>query len=102
MEVRIRIAAQIYLNVNLSYPRDNFHGFSVRLWTLLCGKFNSFGVVRVPQMCSVLLHKKQAGSTQGAKIASENNSLMKQEIVPQGARLLLFCCAAFPSSLKSC
>lgn len=76
-----------------SSPRDNFHCFSVRLWTLFCRKLDGFGVVRVPQKCSVLLRKEQARSTQGTRIASENKSLMKQEIVPQGAYLLLFCAA---------
>lgn len=78
-----------------SSPRDNFHCFSVRLWTLFCRKLDGFGVVRVPQKCSVLLRKEQARSTQGTRIASENKSLMKQEIVPQGAYLLLFCAARF-------
>lgn len=83
-------------SANLTYPKDNFHCFSVRLWTLFCRKYNGFEVVRVPQKCSALLHKKQAKSTQGTRIASENKSLRKQEIVPQGAYLLLFlCCAAF-------
>ena len=83
-----------------SSPRDNFHCFSVRLWTLFRRKLDGFGVVRVPQKCSVLLRKEQARSTQGTRIASENKSLMKQEIVPQGAYLLLFlCCTAFPSSV---
>ena len=83
-----------------SSPRDNFHCFSVRLWTLFCRKLDVFGVVRVPQKCSVLLRKEQARSTQGTRIASENKNLMKQEIVPQGAYLLLFlCCTAFPSSV---
>ena len=83
-----------------SSPRDNFHCFSVRLWTLFCRKLDAFGVVRVSQKCSVLLRKEQARSTQGTRIASENKSLMKQEIVPQGAYLLLFlCCTAFPSSV---
>ena len=80
-------------SANLTYPRDNFHCFSVRLWTLFCRKLDGFGVVRVPQKCSVLLRKEQARSTQGTRIASENKSLMKQEIVPQGAYLLLFCAA---------
>ena len=52
--------------------------------------------------CSVLLRKEQARSTQGTRIASENKSLMKQEIVPQGACLLLFCVVRFSSPLKSC
>ena len=87
-------------SANLTYPRDNFHCFSVRLWTLFCRELDGFGVVRVPQKCSVLLRKEQARSTQGTRIASENKSLMKQEIVPQGAYLLLFlCCTAFPSSV---
>jgi len=47
-------------SANLTYPRDNFHCFSVRLWTLFCRKLDAFGVVRVPQKCSVLLRKEQA------------------------------------------
>ena len=94
------VALRSSASANLTYPRDNFHCFSVRLWTLFCRKLDGFGVVRVPQECSVLLRKKQARSTQGTRIASENKSLMKQEIVPQGAYLLLFlCCTAFPSSV---
>lgn len=86
-----------------SSPRDNFHCFSVRLWTLFCRKLDAFGVVRVPQKCSVLLRKEQARSTQGTRIASENKSLMKQEIVPQGAYLLLFCAARlFLLPFRSC
>ena len=77
--------------VHLSSARDNFHCFSVRLWTLFCRKLDGFGVVRVPRKCSVLLRKEQARSIQGTRIASENKNLMKQEIVPQGAYLLLFC-----------
>ena len=46
-------------------------------------------------MCSVFFCKEHTRSTQGAKIASENKSLMKQEIVPQGAYLLLFCAVRF-------
>ena len=88
---------------HLSSPRDNFHCFSVRLWTLFCRKLDAFGVVRVPQKCSVLLRKEQARSTQGTRIASENKSLMKQEIVPQGAYLLLFCAARlFLLPFRSC
>ena len=42
-------------------------------------------------------------STQGTRIASENKSLMKQEIVPQGAYLLLFCSARlFLLPFRSC
>lgn len=90
-------------SANLTYPRDNFHCFSVRPWTLFCRKLDGFGVVRVPQKCSVLLRKEQAGSTQGTRIASENKSLMKQEIVPQGAYLLLFCVAQiFLLPFRSC
>ena len=86
-----------------SSPRDNFHCFSVRLWTLFCRKLDGFGVVRVPQKCSVLLRKEQARSTQGTRIASENKSLMKQEIVPQGAYLLLFCATRlFLLPFRSC
>ena len=86
-----------------SSPRDNFHCFSVRLWTLFCRKLDGFGVVRVPQKCSVLLRKEQARSTQGTRIASEDKSLMKQEIVPQGAYLLLFCAARlFLLPFRSC
>ena len=86
-----------------SSPRDNFHCFSVRLWTLFCRKLDAFGVVRVSQKCSVLLRKEQARSTQGTRIASENKSLMKQEIVPQGAYLLLFCAARlFLLPFRSC
>ena len=86
-----------------SSPRDNFHCFSVRLWMLFCRKLDVFGVVRVPQKCSVLLRKEQARSTQGTRIASENKSLMKQEIVPQGAYLLLFCAARlFLLPFRSC
>ena len=63
------------------------------------GKFSTFGAVHGPRKCSVLFRKEQARSTQGTRSASENKSLMKQEIVPQGAYLLLFlCCTAFPSS----
>ena len=54
------------------------------------GKFSTFGAVRGPRKWSVLLRKKQARSTQGTRIASEK-SLMKQEIIPQGVYLLLFC-----------
>ena len=94
------VALRSSASANLTYPRDNFHCFSVRLWTLFCRKLDAFGVVRVPQKCSILLRKEQAKSTQGTRIASENKSLMKQEIVPQGAYLLLFlCCTAFPSSV---
>ena len=90
-------------SANLTYPRDNFHCFSVRLWTLFCRKLGGFGVVRVPQKCSVLLRKEQARSTQGTRIASENKSLMKQEIVPQGAYLLLFCATRlFLLPFRSC
>ena len=86
-----------------SSPRDNFHCFSVHLWTLFCRKLDGFGVVRVPQKCSALLRKEQARSTQGTRIASENKSLMKQEIVPQGAYLLLFCAARlFLLPFRSC
>ena len=86
-----------------SSPRDNFHCFSVRLWTLFCRKWDVLGVVRVPQKCSVLLRKEQARSTQGTRIASENKSLMKQEIVPQGAYLLFFCAARlFLLPVRSC
>ena len=86
-----------------SSPRDNFHCFSVRLWTLFCRKLDVLGVVRVSQKCSVLLRKEQARSTQGTRIASENKSLMKQEIVPQGAYLLLFCAARlFLLPFRSC
>ena len=94
------VALRSSASANLTYPRDNFHCFSVRLWTLFCRKLDAFGVVRVPQKCSILLRKEQARSTQGTRIASENKSLMKQEIVPQGAYLLLFlCCTTFPSSV---
>ena len=90
-------------DVLLSSPRDNFHCFSVRLWTLFCRKLDAFGVVRVSQKCSVLLRKEQVRSTQGTRIASENKSLMKQEIVPQGAYLLLFCVARlFLLPFRSC
>ena len=90
-------------SANLTYPRDNFHCFSVRLWTLFCRKLDGFGVVRVPRKYSVLLRKEQARSTQGTRIASENKSLMKQEIVPQGAYLLLFCAARlFLLPFRSC
>ena len=92
---RLHVVHRSSPSANLTYPRDNFHCFSVRLWTLFCRKLDGFGVLRVPQKCSVLLRKKQARSTQGARIASENKSLMKQEIVPQGAYLLLFCAARF-------
>ena len=86
-----------------SSASDNFHCFSVRLWTLFRRKLDAFGVVRVPQKCSVLLRKEQARSTQGTRIASENKSLMKQEIVPQGAYLLLFCAAwLFLLPFRSC
>ena len=93
------VALRSSASANLTYPRDNFHCFSVRLWTLFCRKLDGFGVVRVPRKWFVLLRKEQARSTQGTRSASENKSLMKQEIVPQGAYLLLFlCCTAFPSS----
>ena len=85
------------------YKTPENQGFSVRLWTLFCRKLDGFGVVRVPQKCSVLLRKEQARSTQGTRIASENKSLMKQEIVPQGAYLLLFCAARlFLLPFRSC
>ena len=100
---RLPVAHLSSASANLTYPRDNFHCFSVRLWTLFCRKLDVFGVVRVPRKYSVLLRKEQARSTQGTRIASENKSLMKQEIVPQGAYLLLFLCyTAFPSFFKSC
>ena len=97
------VALRSSASANLTYPRDNFHCFSVRLWTLFCRKLDAFGVVRVPQKCSILLRKEQARSTQGTRIASENKSLMKQEIVPQGAYLLLFCAARlFLLPFRSC
>ena len=97
------VALRSSASANLTYPRDNFHCFSVRLWTLFCRKLGGFGVVRVPQKCSVLLRKEQARSTQGTRIASENKSLMKQEIVPQGAYLLLFCATRlFLLPFRSC
>ena len=97
------VALRSSASANLTYPRDNFHCFSVRLWTLFCRKLDAFGVVRVPQKCSVLLRKEQARSTQGTRIASENKSLMKQEIVPQGAYLMLFCAARlFLLPFRSC
>ena len=100
---RLPVARPSSASANLTYPRDNFHCFSVRLWTLFCRKLDGFGVVRVPQECSVLLRKEQARSTQGTRIASENKSLMKQEIVPQGAYLLLFCAARlFLLPFRSC
>ena len=100
---RLPVALRSSASANLTYPRDNFHCFSVRLWTLFCRKLGGFGVVRVPQKCSVLLRKEQARSTQGTRIASENKSLMKQEIVPQGAYLLLFCAARlFLLPFRSC
>ena len=100
---KLPVAHPSSANANLTYPRDNFHCFSVRLWTLFCRKLDGFGVVRVPQKCSVLLRKEQARSTQGTRIASENKSLMKQEIVPQGAYLLLFCAARlFLLPFRSC
>ena len=90
-------------SANLTYPRDDFHCFSVRLWTLFCRKLDGFGVVRVPRKWSILLRKEQARSTQGTRIASESKSLMKQEIVPQGAYLLLFCAARlFLLPFRSC
>lgn len=100
---RPHVARRSSASANLTYPRDNFHCFSVRLWTLFCRKLDGFGVVRVPQKCSVLFRKEQARSTQGTRIASENKSLMKQEIVPQGAYLLLFCAARlFLLPFRSC
>ena len=97
------VARRSSASANLTYPRDNFHCFSVHLWTLFCRKLDGFGVVRVSQKCSVLLRKEQARSTQGTRIASENKSLMKQEIVPQGAYLLLFCAARlFLLPFRSC
>ena len=100
---RLPVARRSSASANLTYPRDNFHCFSVRLWTLFCRKLDGFGVVRVPQKCSVLLRKEQARSTQGTRIASENKNLMKQEIVPQGAYLLLFCAARlFLLPFRSC
>lgn len=100
---RLPVALPSSPSANLTYPRDNFHCFSVRLWTLFCRKLDGFGVVRVPQKCSVLLRKEQARSTQGTRIASENKSLMKQEIVPQGAYLLLFCATRlFLLPFRSC
>lgn len=66
------------------------------------GKFSTFGAVRGPRRWSVLLRKKQARSTQGTRIASEK-SLMKQEIIPQGVHLLLFCAARlFLLPFRSC
>ena len=100
---RLPVVLPSSASANLTCPRDNFHCFSVRLWTLFCRKLDGFGVVRVPQKCSVLLRKEQARSTQGTRIASENKSLMKQEIVPQGAYLLLFCAARlFLLPFRSC
>ncbi len=86
-----------------SSPRDNFHCFSVRLWMLFCRKLDVFGVVRVPQKCSVLLRKEQARSTQGTRIASENKSLMKQESFRK-ERISCFFCAArlFLLPFRSC
>ena len=75
-----------------SSPSANFPYFSVRLTTSICRKFSAFGAVRGPRKWSVLLRKKQARSTRGTRIASEK-SLMKQEIIPQGVHLLLFCAA---------
>ena len=83
-----------------SSPRDNFHCFSVRLWTLFCRKLDAFGVVRVPQKCSVLLRKEQARSTQGTRIASENKK--PYEAGDRSARSVspaFLCCTAFPSSV---
>ena len=66
------------------------------------GKFSTFGAVRGSRKWSVLLRKKQARSTQGTRIASEK-SLMKQEIIPQGVHLLLFCAARlFLLPFRSC
>ena len=97
------VALRSSASANLTYPRDNFHCFSVRLWALFCRKLDAFGVVRISQKCSVLLRKEQVRSTQGTRIASENKSLMKQEIVPQGAYLLLFCAARlFLLPFRSC
>ena len=98
-----RVALRSSASANLTYPRDNFHCFSVRLWTLFCRKLDGFGVVRVPRKWFVLLRKEQARSTQGTRIASENKNLMKQENVPQGAYLLLFCAARlFLLPFRSC
>ena len=100
---RLPVALPSSASANLTYPRDNFHCFSVRLWTLFCRKLDGFGVVRVPRKYSVLLRKEQVRSTQGTRSASENKSLMKQEIVPQGAYLLLFCAARlFLLPFRSC
>ena len=55
------------LVVHRSSASDSFHCFSVRLWTLFCRKLGGFGVVRVPQKCSVLLRKEQARSKSQAK-----------------------------------
>ena len=54
-----------------------------------------FWAVRSYQKWSVLLRKEQARSTQGTKIASQNKSFQKQEIIPQGVHLLLFYAAQF-------
>lgn len=90
-------------SANLTYPRDNFHCFSVRLRTLFCRKWDGFGGVSVPQMCSIFFCKEHTRSTQGTKIASKNKSLLKQEIVPQGAYLLLFYAARlFLLPFRSC
>ena len=79
-----------------SSPRDNFHCFSVRLWTLFCRKLDAFGVVRVPQKCSVLLRKEQARN---------KNRKRKQKPYEAGDRSArsvspaFLCCTAFPSSV---
>ena len=80
-----------------SSPRDNFHCFSVRLWTLFCRKLDAFGVVRVPQKCSVLLRKEQARN---------KNRKRKQKSYEAGDRSArsvspaFLCCTAFPSSVQ--
>lgn len=87
----------------LSSPRDNFHCFSVRLWTLFCRKLDGFGVVRVPRKWSVLLRKERARSTQGTRIAIAK-ACEKQKPYEAGDRSTrsvspaFLCCAAFHSS----
>ena len=85
--------------VHRSSPRDNFHCFSVRLWTLFCRKLDGFGVVRVPRKWSVLLRKKQARSTQGTRIASEKKPYEAGDHSARSASPAFLCCTAFPSSV---
>ena len=90
------VALRSSASANLTYPRDNFHCFSVRLWTLFCRKLDVFGVVRVSQKCSVLLRKEHTRN---------KNRKRKQKSYEAGDRSArsvspaFLCCTAFPSSV---